>query len=688
MIKLIFKVIKLKLYRGGAIMKKRLYIGGVVAATLMVAGAPLIVPMLEPTETAEAADTVVKLTPTIPKAEDVFVGSKIINAIGVELAKTTLDSSDGSKVIADADLNDEGRRTFQYYHSYTDALNDNDPINTVDKVNEEIFSKAGTYYRPIIFKLPKDFSTEKYQLGGIKNKDYVINTKENIVTYAQALKVNDAEVQVTIPDVSINVGVPTSTIDNVDGISFTNRLTHDSVSNPILNIDRPEEGVSYYTEELEKFSGKKTGGTQTPPDINTDKTYMDDNGAFVQPGTYYRYIVLLFQGDENKLTYDSFSSNGLGYAYDTDKDTGEVLGLRYEQKVNVTLNKVISKINTVSYSLGTKVKSSEVGAKDLISSGNSIVADNGVSYGSDYYSASDKPEDILSGKSSPVSNATDGTKFTKTGSFYRIIKFNLKSDLNTSYYDFGDGKLSDDKTSVEYVQKVNIQSNSGSSPNWTIAYPTGTITTKNDQDSYPVVNDNDQIIEGTTIPRNTSLKIDRTRTDQTGNKQYHIANNEWISANYVVFNQDNEDGDWTYSSIQGVVTTKADKLYYTLNNQKNAKITNRALAKNTSWITDQVRVNKAGVKEYRVATGEWLNADDVIDQDNDDWTYTPFQGVVTTKSDKQYYILNNQNNTKITNRALAKNTSWKTNQIRTNKTGVKEYRVATDEWLDANDVVL
>lgn len=59
-------------------------------------------------------------------------------------------------------------------------------------------------------------------------------------------------------------------------------------------------------------------------------------------------------------------------------------------------------------------------------------------------------------KVEPISDVTDGEKFTKSGTYYRVIKFVLKSGETPSNYSFGNGKLSSDGKSVEYIQKVNI----------------------------------------------------------------------------------------------------------------------------------------------------------------------------------------------------------------------------------------
>lgn len=60
-------------------------------------------------------------------------------------------------------------------------------------------------------------------------------------------------------------------------------------------------------------------------------------------------------------------------------------------------------------------------------------------------------------------------------------------------------------------------------------------------------------------------------------------------------------------------------------------------------------------------------------------------GVATTHNDNGFYFLYNDNNEKVDNRALGKNSSWKVDGVRTIN-GVKQYRVSTHEWVNASDV--
>ncbi|MQS76930.1 hypothetical protein FHL06_11315 [Lactobacillus halodurans] len=157
-----------------------------------------------------------------------------------------------------------------------------------------------------------------------------------------------------------------------------------------------------------------------------------------------------------------------------------------------------------------------------------------------------------------------------------------------------------------------------------------------------------------------------------------------------------EAADWTTTANKGVVTTKNDAAYYTLKDDNNDTITNRALAKNTDWATDQKRTNSNGDVQYRVATGEWIDADDVTFSDGSNsgsttGEYTDVQninGKVTLDGPSSFiYVLYNDNGEAVTGRMVAGNSEWYTDKKATNASGDTVYRVATGEWVQAGSGV-
>ncbi|WP_338217190.1 SLAP domain-containing protein [Companilactobacillus muriivasis] len=151
-----------------------------------------------------------------------------------------------------------------------------------------------------------------------------------------------------------------------------------------------------------------------------------------------------------------------------------------------------------------------------------------------------------------------------------------------------------------------------------------------------------------------------------GINYYRIAANEWAQANQV----------YSYNPIDERIRTYDDsaKLLY---QAENKLISNRELSVNSAWITDrETEIN--GQQYYRVATNEFVNANDV-------YIYSPVNLIVTThKVQTKIYTAKGD---LVTDRSLANNTSWKVDSI-TYINNEKYYRVATNEFIKASDIAV
>lgn len=156
-------------------------------------------------------------------------------------------------------------------------------------------------------------------------------------------------------------------------------------------------------------------------------------------------------------------------------------------------------------------------------------------------------------------------------------------------------------------------------------------------------------------------------------------------------NVSDSDADWTVEQNKGIVTTKSDKDSYTLKNDDNETISDRALAKNSAWVTDQKRTDQNGNVQYRVATGEWIPAENVTFSDKTaDTGYTDVKAlngkVATAGPAGYYYPLFDDNGKQISNRGVSGLTEWYTDKSAVNADGVTVYHVATGEWLQGTNV--
>ena len=150
-----------------------------------------------------------------------------------------------------------------------------------------------------------------------------------------------------------------------------------------------------------------------------------------------------------------------------------------------------------------------------------------------------------------------------------------------------------------------------------------------------------------------------------------------------------EAASWTTTHTSGVVTTKSASNYYTLVNNENQPVGNRALGKDSAWLTDQYRVNNNGVKQYRVATGEWIDANNVTFSDkattpSDNSALTDIQnqnGTVTLDAPASFNYLLYTKSGELGNRALSGDSAWKVIQTAKDSKGRTYYRVSTTEWV-------
>ncbi|WP_099973939.1 hypothetical protein [Lactobacillus terrae] len=157
---------------------------------------------------------------------------------------------------------------------------------------------------------------------------------------------------------------------------------------------------------------------------------------------------------------------------------------------------------------------------------------------------------------------------------------------------------------------------------------------------------------------------------------------------------DVQDNLWETKDVTGVVTTKENP-FYTLTNDKNEFVKDRALTGKSAWKTNAVRTNKSGVTQYRVATNEWIDAAGITYVDgatasaNTALTSTQKYGtahVVNFDTPGTVYRLFDING-KATDRYLAGGSSWLTNERMVDANGNVFYRVSANEFVKVDNGV-
>lgn len=185
------------------------------------------------------------------------------------------------------------------------------------------------------------------------------------------------------------------------------------------------------------------------------------------------------------------------------------------------------------------------------------------------------------------------------------------------------------------------------------------ITKKSD--SIPIYDQNGRKISDKSLSKLTTFNTTEKNVIDD-NTYYEIANDQWVKSDSVR----------EYTKESGVLQSKSDS-YKQLLNADGIKL-NRGLKQTTDWLYDGY-AEFNGTKYYRVATDEWVKADDVI-------LIKGVKGVVKANTQATLY----KDTGDQSNRALAKNSTFVTDKISKTIDNETMYRVATDEWVKASDV--
>ena len=179
-----------------------------------------------------------------------------------------------------------------------------------------------------------------------------------------------------------------------------------------------------------------------------------------------------------------------------------------------------------------------------------------------------------------------------------------------------------------------------------------------------------KLVAQTDMNENTTYKIEVIDPDGEGKVTYEDGDSN--SSNNNSNNNSNSKPDTI--EVKRLVATHPDGDSITLYTKDMQKISNRALAPESDWFSDQ-EITRNGEKYYRVAENEWVKASDV-------YAYEDQQLIV--KTNKVQQLVNSKEN-QVTNRALSENTSWQVDRLA--KINDKNYyRVATNEFVLVDDI--
>ena len=167
------------------------------------------------------------------------------------------------------------------------------------------------------------------------------------------------------------------------------------------------------------------------------------------------------------------------------------------------------------------------------------------------------------------------------------------------------------------------------------------------------------------LPNGTNWYSDQM-VNIDGVNYYRVATNEYVKATQV----------YPYESVELTIETHdlEDKPLYDAAGQL---VETRKLAAISDWFTDRL-ITINGEKYYRVSSGEFVKASQVN-------PYKEVHANIQTNSTTEYKQLYNSRGVAIPGKVVAANSVWYTDRV-VYINGVKYYRVATDEYIKADDV--
>jgi hypothetical protein len=141
--------------------------------------------------------------------------------------------------------------------------------------SEKQFTKAGTYYRKIIFKLTNPEDAKNYDFG--TDAHVSGDTVSFVQTVNVAKNENTGAVQITVGPLNIKTGTRTNDLSVTSNKGYVLNAGKDSFTDPIL-------GISYY-KNANGALDKSNGG-----DVDPNAVTAVTDGAF-NKGTYYRQVI-------------------------------------------------------------------------------------------------------------------------------------------------------------------------------------------------------------------------------------------------------------------------------------------------------------------------------------------------------------------------------------------------------------
>ncbi|WP_119327156.1 glycoside hydrolase family 73 protein [Companilactobacillus musae] len=241
---------------------------------------------------------------------------------------------------------------------------------------------------------------------------------------------------------------------------------------------------------------------------------------------------------------------------------------------------------------------------------------------------------------------------------------------------------------TQYDSDANTNGISDSSVNGTQTSIDDTATiTKNGVASIYINANPNQIVSNRALANNTEWHVSSKVVAADGTVYYQVASNEYVKADDVQLASEKSNPKVKIADTAIVINNAGSKVYKAANTKS---ATDRVLPYQSAWITTAYVVDDEGNTFYFVGNDAYVLANDVTLKSqiaNDDYkedqisSYPDIVHVIATPSARAYDSKHN-----VLAVSLANGTDWKIDQKSVHSDGSVWYRVATDQWVNANDV--
>ncbi|APX71925.1 glycoside hydrolase family 73 protein [Companilactobacillus allii] len=303
---------------------------------------------------------------------------------------------------------------------------------------------------------------------------------------------------------------------------------------------------------------------------------------------------------------------------------------------------------------------------------------NGVSWDSSFYSGTWKEN---------CSSYKDATAWLQgryaTAPTYASILNNLIETYNLTQYD-GDA-------STGGASDNNSGDNTNEQINGTVTKTKDVATVTNKKSAMLYLYANPDQSANRALGYGTSWAVTAKVVTPSGQVYYKVSSTEYVKAEDVqlksVESTVTTNPPVSISDSAIVIKNAGTKVY---SSADKSTATGRVLPYQSAWITTKYVTNSNNEKFYFVGTNSYISADDVelkSEQANEDYksdvitSYPDIVHVTATPSAKVY-----DDKHRALAISLLNNTDWKIDKKSTHSDGTIWYRVATGQWVSANDV--